>query len=148
MSLRQYGTPAVANMPLDALPPTLSIQLRVNRRDLLLPDSHGQIWMQLVMASKQDDRLFRGKKPEVESQMLNILCLGSAPKFPISRLVTLWNNERWKSMITCWCETAVGRGSFNISIWEWMASRRIDDVSIALTWSVSTLKAYGWADTS
>ena len=113
---------------LDALPPLLNTKLRVNRRDILLPDSHGQIWMQLVQASLQDDRLFRGKKHEVESQMLDILQLKATPRFPISRLITLWNNERWKPMITRWCETALGRGLFNISTWEWMASDRIDDV--------------------
>lgn len=64
--------------------------------------------------------------------MLNVLCLSGTPKFPIGRLVTLWNNERWKLMITHWCEMAVGRGSLVLSTWEWMASKRIDDVRVAL----------------
>ncbi|KAH8669420.1 hypothetical protein BGZ61DRAFT_461020 [Ilyonectria robusta] len=32
----------------DTLPIHLDIKLRVNRRDLALADSHGQIWLQLV----------------------------------------------------------------------------------------------------
>lgn len=100
----------------------------MNRRDLTLPDSHGQIWLQLTSASAQDDELFRGRKHEVESQMLDILRLSNEARFPVRRLVTLWNNRRWKRMITRWCETAIGRATFNISTWDWMASCRIDDV--------------------
>lgn len=86
--------------------------------------------MQLITALRQDDSLFRGKKSETEEQMLDVLCLGGTPNFPVSRLITLWNNERWKRMITLWCETTVGRATLNLSTWEWMASRRIDDVSV------------------
>lgn len=82
--------------------------------------------MQLVLASGQNETLFRGKKPLVEEQMREILRLGSE-RFPISRLVTLWKNDRWRSMITRWCETEVGRATFNISTWDWMASYRIDN---------------------
>ena len=86
--------------------------------------------MQLALASQHDKLLFRGKKAEVESEMLDLLQLRDTPRFPISRLITLWQNERWQPIITRWCETAVGRELFNISTWEWMASCRIDDVSI------------------
>jgi len=85
--------------------------------------------MQLASAFAQDGELFRGTNARVEGQMLDILSLGGEAKFPVRRLVTLWRNDSWRSMITRWCETAVGRATFNISTWEWMASCRIDDVS-------------------
>ncbi|KAG8664372.1 uncharacterized protein FPOAC1_013710 [Fusarium poae] len=114
-----------------ALPVELDIKLRVNRRDLNLPDSHGQIWLQLASASERDPTLFspeRNKnKQALERRMLDILCLGSETRFPVSRLVTLWKNERWRPVITRWCRTPIGRATFNISIWDRMAAYRIDD---------------------
>ena len=61
-----------------------------------------------------------------------MVCLGNEAQLPAGRLVTLWRNNRWKLMITRWCETAVGKETFNISKWEDMASRRFDDVSVSL----------------
>jgi hypothetical protein len=117
----------------DTLPVELDIKLRVNRRGLTLPDSHGQIWLQLAFASDRDPTLFsppkNKNKQALERKMLDILCLHSETRFPISRLVTLWRNERWRPMITRWCQTQIGRATFNISIWDRMASYRIDDVS-------------------
>ncbi|RSL53423.1 hypothetical protein CEP54_010432 [Fusarium duplospermum] len=110
----------------DRIPAELDVKLRVNRRDLSLPDSHGQIWMQLVLANDQCDSLFQGKKYDVERQMMDILRLTSTDKFPTARLVTLWKNNRWRPMITRWCATRLGRTTFNISTWDWMASYRID----------------------
>ncbi|KAI8665188.1 hypothetical protein NCS56_00954000 [Fusarium sp. Ph1] len=110
----------------DRIPAEINVKLRVNRRDLSLPDSHGQIWMQLVLANDQCDSLFQGKKYDVEKQMMGILRLSTADKFPTARLVTLWRNHRWRPMITRWCKTRLGRMTFNISTWDWMASYRID----------------------
>ncbi|KAJ3539659.1 hypothetical protein NM208_g5402 [Fusarium decemcellulare] len=110
----------------DRLPQELDIKLRVNRRDLNLPDSHGQIWMQLVLAAGQCGSIFEGKKAVVEKKMADILRLGCGDKFPTGRLFTLWRNDRWRPMITRWCETQLGRATFNISTWDWMASCRID----------------------
>ena len=80
----------------DTLPVELDIKLRVNRRDLTLPDSHGQIWLQLASASDRDPTLFSPQKNKnkqaLEKRMLDILCLRSETRFPISRLVTLWKN--------------------------------------------------------
>lgn len=94
-----------------------------------MPDSHGDVWNQVVMAACHDERIFQGKKTEVEKKLREILRLDDVQKVPISRLVTLWNNERWRSMISRWCETRLGAATFNISTWEWMASCRIDSVS-------------------
>ncbi|KAG5746171.1 hypothetical protein H9Q70_011136 [Fusarium xylarioides] len=75
----------------DTLPVELDIKLRVNRRDLTLPDSHGQIWLQLAFASDRDPTLFsppkNKNKQALERRMLDILCLRSETRFPISRLV-------------------------------------------------------------
>lgn len=110
------------------MPYWLLARLRANRIGLSLPDSHGQIWTQLVLATQQDRDLLSGKKVNDEDIVLDILQLRDIPRFPISRLLTLWDNDRWRPMITRWCETAVGRDLFNISTWEWMASCRIDNV--------------------
>ncbi|UPK89904.1 hypothetical protein LCI18_000839 [Fusarium solani-melongenae] len=96
-------------------------------RDLAMADSHGQVWMQVVAASSQDPKLFRGKAAEVEEQMIDILQLGSEKLFPTRRLAMIWRNERWREMATCWCETSIGRATFKISAWDWMISYRIDD---------------------
>lgn len=69
----------------------------------------------------------------VEQQMLNKLGLSGRVKFPVKRLCTLWKNKEWRNMITRWCEFAIGRNTFNISTFEWMAGCRIDDVSAQLT---------------
>ncbi|KAG9249376.1 uncharacterized protein F5Z01DRAFT_641249 [Emericellopsis atlantica] len=111
----------------DTLPAMLNTKLRANRRELSLPDSHGQIWAQLVATSKKDPLLFNGRKEDVEARILDVLQLSGNPRFPASRLITLWQNERWKPVITRICQTAVGRDLFNISVWEWLASRRIDN---------------------
>jgi hypothetical protein len=117
----------------DTLPVELDIKLRVNRRDLTLPDTHGQIWLQLVSAFDRDPTLFSAErnvnKKGIEKRMLDILCLTSEARFPISRLVTLWRSERWRPRITRWCRTSLGRTTFNISKWYQIAGYRLDDVS-------------------
>ncbi|KAH6880649.1 hypothetical protein B0T10DRAFT_411653, partial [Thelonectria olida] len=110
----------------DKLPLELDIKLRVNRQDPSLPDTHGQIWTQLVMAASHDGALFQGNKITVEKQITDILRLNREDRFPIGRLVTLWKNKRWRSMITRWCTTTLGRSTLNISTWDWMASYRVD----------------------
>ncbi|KAK2666543.1 hypothetical protein RAB80_018200 [Fusarium oxysporum f. sp. vasinfectum] len=113
------------------LPVELDIKLRVNRRDLTLPDTHGQIWLQLVSAFDRDPTLFSVErnvnKKGIEKSMLDILCLTSEARFPISRLVTLWRSERWRPRVTRWCRTSLGRTTFNISKWYQIAGYRLDD---------------------
>lgn len=77
-----------------------------------------------------DENLFKGTIVAIEREMLETLGLSGPVKFPIRRLITLWKNSNWRSMITRWCETALGQATFNISTWEWMASCRMDDVSL------------------
>jgi hypothetical protein len=105
------------------------MKLRANRRDLALADSHGQIWAQLAAAAAEDSSLFKGSGAEVQARLLDMLGLDSDGRFPMRRLITIWNHERWREMTTRWCKTAVGRATFAISSWEWMVSSRIDDVS-------------------
>ncbi|KFA53719.1 hypothetical protein S40293_09646 [Stachybotrys chartarum IBT 40293] len=115
----------------DTLPIDLDIKLRVNRQDLALPDSHGQHWMQLVLASDRDPTIFSPQKcrnkQSLGKKMLDILCLQSETRFPISRLTTLWRKHRWMPMITEWCKTSFGRSLFNITTWDRIASYRLDD---------------------
>ena len=94
-----------------------------------MTDTHGQIWTQLVAALSRDPDLLRGKNADMQAQIVDILQLGNENKFPVSRLVTVWRNERWRDMITKWCETSLGKATFQISTWEWMISNRMDDVS-------------------
>ena len=123
----------LANGALDNLPLQLNIGLRANRRDHTLPDSHGQVWMELVTLAKADSSLFQGNSSEVQKEMLAVLGLSGRVKFPIRRLTTLWKNSTWLPMITRWCGTAIGQATFNISMWEEMARYRIDDVSTRLS---------------
>lgn len=114
----------------DTLPSLLRIQLRANREDVILPDNHGQIWMELATLSSENGQLFQGSNRSVEQEMLEHLRLSSRVKFPVRRLATLWRNLSWRPMITRWCRTLIGQATFNISTFEWMASCRIDDVSL------------------
>lgn len=113
----------------EALPLSLRVKLRANREDIVLPDNHGQIWMELVALSLGNQQLFDGPNRAVEEEMLAQLQLSTRVKFPVRRLVTLWKNTSWRPMITRWCSTLIGQGTFSISTFEWMASCRIDDVS-------------------
>lgn len=108
------------------------MKLRANREDSTLPDNHGQIWAELATLSSTDETLFIGKNAVVERQMLDKLGLSGRATFPVKRLCTLWKNNEWKNTITRWCQLAIGRLTFNISTFEWMAGCRIDDVSAYL----------------
>jgi hypothetical protein len=108
----------------------MSIHLRANREDFTLPDNHGQIWTELITLASGDNSLFRGPFRKVEEQMVNLLGLYGKATFPVRRLGTLWRNPRWRPMITKWCQFPVGQSSFNISVFEYLCSCRVDDVSI------------------
>ncbi|KAH0558744.1 hypothetical protein GP486_004613 [Trichoglossum hirsutum] len=103
----------------DAMPDKLNIKLRANRRGATLPDSHGQIWQELHRLSEAGS-VFTGNANSMRQEMLDELGLGGTVKFPIRRLVTLWRNIKWRDMITRWCETTVGRETFNVSSWDEM----------------------------
>ena len=124
----------------------LSIQLRANREDLSLPDTHGQIWTELALLAEQDaewylpsagegsygapNRVKKGITKSMEAQLVQKLGLTGNTSFPVRRLGTLWRNEVWRRMITEWCQFPLGLTTFNITTWEWMSSCRIDDVSL------------------
>lgn len=114
----------------DTLPPDLNLQLRANRYDTLLPDSHCDKWMLLTLAHAQDNALFDGTKTEIQHRIRHLLRLGPRDSFPAARVVTLWRNNRWRDMLTRWCETEIGRSMLTkLSTLEWMASLHIDSVS-------------------
>lgn len=114
---------------IDTLPHEILIKLRANRPDATLPDSHGQIWTELATIAATNPELFQGNSASIEREMREILGLSGPVRFPTSRLVTLWGNINWRSMITRWCHSEIGQSTFNISTWDAMAQRRIDDVS-------------------
>jgi hypothetical protein len=124
-----------SNIPIDRLPPRLRVQLRANRQDSTLPDSHGQVWMELVAFADTDSSLFQGTNGPIQDEMLQTLGLSGRIQFPIRRLVTLWKNTGRQRMITRWCRILIGRATFNVSLWEEMARFRIDDV-INPSWMV------------
>jgi hypothetical protein len=112
--------------------------MRLNRADLTLPDSYGQIWMQLVsLTSERQDRGTGEGTSAVESdgdgaelvdhKLVETLGIGAEHRFPTKRLVTLWLNKRWRDMTTQWCRARLGLESFSISLFEWLASHRIDE---------------------
>ncbi|KAL3292280.1 hypothetical protein RB213_011923 [Colletotrichum asianum] len=109
----------------DQLPADLNIKLRVNRRDLSLPDNHRQIWNYLVLIA-----------------LVEALHLSSEKSFPTRQLVTLWNHKGWREITTRWCQTHLGLETFNISTFEWMASLRIDNYWFAtMRTMLATLEA-------
>ncbi|GJN86979.1 hypothetical protein PLIIFM63780_010561 [Purpureocillium lilacinum] len=111
----------------DELPPQLNLELRMNRRDPTMADNHGDIWVQLVTAASETPGIFQGTVDKMKEQMRDTLRLSSDTGFPLSRLAAVWRNERWRQMTTRWCETAVGRATFQITTWDWMICNRIDD---------------------
>lgn len=86
--------------------------------------------MELATAAKFDPSLFQGVDGPVKYEMLDMLGLSGTVKFPIRRLVTLWRNLSWQTIITSWSQTAIGRATFNLSLWDDMARFRMDDVSL------------------
>ncbi|KAJ6436872.1 reverse transcriptase domain protein [Purpureocillium lavendulum] len=111
---------SLTNVLEDALPRELNLGLRMNRQDPIMIDGHGEIWMQVVAAVSEDANVLHGSCADMEAQMLRALQLSGDVTFPLRRLVTLWRNERWREMTTEWCQTTVGRATFQISTWDWM----------------------------
>jgi hypothetical protein len=107
----------------------LSIQLRANREDLILPDSHGHIWTEMVTLTEDNAEFFGGTTKIMEERIAKTLGLHGQAKIPVRRLGTLWRNASWRPMITEWCQFPLGQSTFNISTFEWMSSCRIDEVS-------------------
>lgn len=132
-ALRQLGAPAEDQWwscelyDRDTLPTGLDVQLRVNRTDTTLPDSHGQIWNQLVSIASPaaGGKAGRRRRPQ-EKEVVEALRLGGE-QFPTRRVLTLYYNERWRDMITRWCATRLGQETFNISTCEWMCRLRVDE---------------------
>lgn len=127
-ALRQLGGPAGEQWwccelyDRARLPSGLDVQLRLNRTDTTLPDSHGQIWNQLMAIAPPTGP--KAKKSQ-EKEVVEALRLGGE-QFPTRRILTLYYNERWREMITRWCGTRLGQETFNISTCEWMSRLRVD----------------------
>ncbi|KAG5931151.1 hypothetical protein E4U60_006400 [Claviceps pazoutovae] len=79
------------------------------------------------LVSQKPDK-FQGKGCEISREMAETLELTSESGVLVARLVTLWRNEKWRKMVTAWCETAIGRATFKIRPWSLMIACRIDEV--------------------
>ncbi|KAG5964649.1 hypothetical protein E4U56_002129 [Claviceps arundinis] len=104
-----------------------NMKLRVNKRDVAQPDSHGDIWLHILTLVSHKPELFQGKASEIVDDMTNTLGLGRDNGVPMPRLVMIWRNEVWRAMATAWCRTALGRATFKITTWCPMITCRIDD---------------------
>jgi hypothetical protein len=80
--------------------------------------------MQLERYKEKNPAAFQGSNAQKEMAQVAKL-----PGRIVRRLFTLWNNDRWKAMITRWCRTAVGRSVSNLSLWTDLIRFRVDDVS-------------------
>lgn len=103
----------------DTLPPKQLLQLRANRPDHTLPDSAGQVWMQLVEYKRRNSEAFEG--PDALSEMIRVADVTER------RMFTLWGNDKWKVMITAWCSTRVGRQLFSVCLWAELSRQRVED---------------------
>ncbi|KAH7303017.1 hypothetical protein B0I35DRAFT_485482 [Stachybotrys elegans] len=123
----------------DRLPRELAIRMRMNRSDLTLRDSYGQIWMQLVsLTSSEGQEPGTGEAETVnesggnggllvDHKLAETLGIGAEHGFPTKRLVTLWLNKPWRDKTTLWCRTRVGLESLSITLFGSLASQRLDE---------------------
>lgn len=106
----------------------LNLSLRLNRSNTTLADHHGDIWVQVTEAALQQPDIMTGPTSEIAAKVSIALQLTAEPKFPLTRLLTIWRNKTWRELTATWCNTTLGRETFRISTWDWMISCRIDDV--------------------
>ncbi|KAF5483067.1 hypothetical protein CGCS363_v015037 [Colletotrichum siamense] len=114
----------------DRLPYDLNVELRVNRRDPSLPNSHGETWLMLDLFTslqRQSNEQQDGGSAIVDETYVKKVHSSSEMYLPTRRLVTLWNNHRWRPILTRWCCTRLGLDTFDISYFEWIASLGIDE---------------------
>ncbi|KAG6056375.1 hypothetical protein E4U32_005761 [Claviceps aff. humidiphila group G2b] len=104
-----------------------NMKLRMNQKDVALSDSHGDVWLHIVTVVLQKPDKFQGKGVDISREMAETLDLRNEGGFPMTRLVSLWRNEKWSKMVTSWCKTAVGRATFKIRPWYMMMACRIDE---------------------
>ncbi|KAG5959203.1 hypothetical protein E4U56_005070 [Claviceps arundinis] len=105
-----------------------SMKLRMNlNKNVVQPDSHGDIWLHIVTVVSQKPDKFQGKGREISREIAETLGLRNESGVPVTRLVSVWRNEKWRKMVTAWCKTAVGRATFKIRPWYMMIACRIDE---------------------
>ncbi|KAG6063608.1 hypothetical protein E4U16_000856, partial [Claviceps sp. LM84 group G4] len=78
---------------MDGISVEQNMKLRVNKRDVALPGSHGDIWLHILTLVSCKPELFQGKSSEILDDMAKTLGLGKDNGVPMSRLVTIWRNE-------------------------------------------------------
>ncbi|KAG6082455.1 hypothetical protein E4U15_002503 [Claviceps sp. LM218 group G6] len=75
-----------------------NMKLRVNKKDVAQPDSHGDIWLHILTLVSHKPELFQGKASEITDDMITALGLGRDNGVPMPRLVMIWRNEFWFSI--------------------------------------------------
>ncbi|KAG6095513.1 hypothetical protein E4U30_002423 [Claviceps sp. LM220 group G6] len=104
-----------------------NMKLRMNQKNVALSDSHGDIWLHIVTVVSQKPDKFQGTRIDISREMAETLELRNESGVPVTRLVSLWRTEKWRKMVTAWCQTAVGRAIFKIRPWSMMIAYRIDE---------------------
>lgn len=108
----------------DTLPPEVGVRLGHNRKNLLKPDNHGEIWEQLATAHEVNTKLLTKEMTDKEKDMSirYALQLEMDVEFPLNHFRILWNNVSWRPWITRWCKLAFCRELFKIGRWYYMAA--------------------------
>lgn len=118
---------------LDTVPFEVDTQLRINRTDSILPDSHGQIWKQFTATYRNDPDMFdenSHSKAETEQYVMRMLQLGGESRALVNRMITLWRKDAWRSTLNKWNATDIGYATFNIGTFHWMSALRLDEVRV------------------
>ncbi|KAG6061252.1 hypothetical protein E4U32_003042 [Claviceps aff. humidiphila group G2b] len=75
-----------------------NMKLRMNQKDVALSDSHGDIWLHIVTVVSQKPDKFQGTRIDISREMAETLELRNESGVPVTRLVSLWRNEKWRKM--------------------------------------------------
>ncbi|KAF6813983.1 hypothetical protein CMUS01_12730 [Colletotrichum musicola] len=88
--VKAIGAPVLDAWWTYRLPADLNIKLRINRRDLRLPNNYGQIWTQLVsIALDAVEPSAHDRASTINHKLVEALRLGGEKSFPTRRLITL-----------------------------------------------------------
>lgn len=100
----------------------------MNRQELKLADSDGQIWMQLTSIYNSLDEGHDAYK-SIKKLEADLHLDGDRATKLTRRLTVILRNKLWSRFTTSWCRTAIGKETFNASKWNNMISHRLDHVS-------------------
>ncbi len=85
-----------------------------------------EVWTQAVLAGERNSALFGRDRDAVLEELRRELQPGE--QFPIGQMASLWAENSWRTTLTRWSKTAIGRENFNIVRFSHMSSLRTDRV--------------------